>query len=128
MIEEIFDLQTPDGQMETFLYRPERDGPVPAVFLLMDAPGIREELYDMARRVATVGYAVLLPNLYYRAGRDTKYEYETVLEEGAPENVRMRAVRTEMTIPLVMGDVGAMLDWCDAQFFVKPGPVGVHGY
>ncbi len=39
----------------------------------MDAPGIREELYDMARRLATVGYYVLLPNLYYRAGRDTKY-------------------------------------------------------
>ena len=27
----------------------------------------------MARRLATVGYFVMLPNLYYRAGRDTKY-------------------------------------------------------
>jgi carboxymethylenebutenolidase len=44
-----------------------------AVFMLMDAPGIREELRDMARRLATVGYYVLLPNLYYRAGRDTIY-------------------------------------------------------
>jgi carboxymethylenebutenolidase len=37
--------------------------------MLMDAPGIREELHDMARRLATVGYYVLLPNLYYRAGK-----------------------------------------------------------
>ena len=36
--------------------------------MLMDAPGIREELHEMARRVATTGYCVLLPNLYYRAG------------------------------------------------------------
>ena len=33
----------------------------------------REELRDMARRLCTVGYYVLLPNLYYRAGRDTIY-------------------------------------------------------
>lgn len=39
----------------------------------MDAPAIRDELRDMARRLATGGYAVLLPNLYHRAGRDTTY-------------------------------------------------------
>jgi hypothetical protein len=45
----------------------------PAVFFLMDAYGVREELKDMARRLATVGYYVLLPTFYYRAGRDTIY-------------------------------------------------------
>ena len=39
----------------------------------MDAPGIREELRDMARRLATVGYCVLLSNLYYRAGREAVF-------------------------------------------------------
>jgi dienelactone hydrolase len=33
----------------------------------MDAYGVYEELKDMARRLDTVGYHVLLPNLYYRA-------------------------------------------------------------
>ncbi|MDG1107781.1 MAG: dienelactone hydrolase family protein, partial [Burkholderiaceae bacterium] len=68
MIETIIDIPTRDGLMETFICRPERGTPAPAVFMLMDAPGIRDELHDMARRLATVGYAVLLPNLYYRAG------------------------------------------------------------
>ena len=68
MIEETLDIATRDGAMETFFCRPDR-GTHPPVLFLMDAPGIREELYDMARRLATVGYAVLLPNLYYRAGR-----------------------------------------------------------
>ena len=73
MIEATLDIKTADGDMETFICRPERGGPHPAVFFLMDAPGIREELRDMARRLATVGYVVLLPNLYYRAGRDTRF-------------------------------------------------------
>src|SRR5271156_98283 len=108
MIEETLDIATEDGTMPTFLCRPERGGPAPAVLLLMDAPGIREELRDMARRLATVGYCVLLPNLYYRAGRDTIYGPQ-VLEHGSPEHQRMRAVRTKMTIPPVMEDVGTLL-------------------
>src|SRR5919202_3370491 len=103
MIEAIHDITTRAGTMETFIVHPERHGPHPAVFLLMDAPGIREELYDMARRLGTVGYFVVLPNLYYRAGRDTKYGPD-VLEHGSPEHTRMRAVRTRMTIPPVMED------------------------
>jgi len=84
-------------------------------------------LRDMARRLATVGYAVLLPNLYYRAGRDTIYGPD-VLKEGSAEHTRMRAVRTRMTIPPVMDDVAAMLAFAERQPGVKPGPVGCHGY
>ena len=126
MIEETLDIATGDGAMETFLCRPER-GLHPAVFLLMDAPGIREELRDMARRLASVGYCVLLPNLYYRAGRDTKYGPD-VLEQGSAEHTRMRAVRTKMTIPPVMADIAAMFTFIDGQAAAKPGPVGAHGY
>ncbi|TXL75440.1 dienelactone hydrolase family protein [Vineibacter terrae] len=127
MIEEILDIATKDGAMETFIVRPERNGPFPAVFFLMDAPGIREELHDMARRLGTAGYCVLMPNLYYRAGRDTKYGPD-VLEHGSAEHTRMRAVRTRMTIPPVMDDIAAMLAFVDASSEVRKGPVGCHGY
>lgn len=127
MIEQSLDLKTSAGEMETFICRPERGGAYPAVFLLMDAPGIREELRDMARRLATVGYCVLLPNLYYRAGRDTTYGSD-VLEEGSAEHARMRAVRTRMTIPPVMEDVAHMLAFVDGQPEVRRGAVGCHGY
>ncbi len=94
--------------------------------MLMDAPGIREELRDMARRLATVGYYVVLPNLYYRAGRDTMFG-PAVLEAG-PERERMRAIRTKMTIPPVMNDVADMLAFLNPQQAAKDGPVGTHGY
>src|SRR6187549_2315447 len=127
MIEETLDIATKDGGMETFLCRPERGGPFPPVIFQMDAPGIREELHDMARRLATVGYFVLLPNLYYRAGRDTKYGPD-VLEHGSAEQARMRAVRTKMTIPPMMDDVAAMIAHADSQPASKKGRVGTHGY
>ena len=126
MFEQTLDIATPDGAMETFTVRPDR-GAHPAVLMLMDAPGIRDELRDMARRLATSGYYVLLPNLYYRAGRDTIYGPD-VLQAGSAENQRMRAVRTKMTIPPVMKDVAAMLAFLDAEGMAKPGPVGTHGY
>lgn len=127
MLEQTLDLATKDGAMETFICHPERGGPYPPVLLLMDAPGIREELHDMARRLATSGYYVMLPNLYYRAGRDTKYGPD-VLKHGSEEHKRMRAVRTKMTIPPVMEDVAAMIAFADKQKAAKKGPVGTHGY
>ena len=41
--------------MPTFLFHPEHDGPHPVVLYLMDAPGIRPALRDMASRLATAG-------------------------------------------------------------------------
>jgi carboxymethylenebutenolidase len=127
MKEQILDILTKDGAIETFVCHPERGGPYPPVLFLMDAPGIREELYDMARRLATVGYYVLLPNLYYRAGKDTKYGPD-VLEKGSAEQARMRAVRTKMTIPPMMDDMAALIAFADKQKESKKGPVGTHGY
>jgi carboxymethylenebutenolidase len=127
MHEEIRDIRTRAGAMETFIVHPDRGGPHPVVIMQMDAPGIREELYDMARRLCTVGYYVLLPNLYYRAGKDTKYGPD-VLTKGSAEQARMRAVRTKMTIPPVMEDVADMLEFVATQRAAKPGPVGTHGY
>src|SRR5947207_13032166 len=122
MIEQTLDIATKAGAMETFICQPER-GAHPPVLLLMDAPGIREELRDMARRLATVGYYVLLPNLYYRAGKDTKYGPD-VLTHGSAEHGRMRAVRTKMTIPPVMEDVAALIAFVDSQKESRKGPVG----
>jgi carboxymethylenebutenolidase len=127
MIEQTLDIPTRDGAMESFICHPERHGPHPAILLLMDAPGIREELRDMARRLASIGFHVVLPNLYYRAGRDSTFG-PGVLTMGDPERDRMRAIRTKMTIPPVMSDVAAMLAFLDTQPNVKPGAVGTHGY
>jgi carboxymethylenebutenolidase len=61
MIEKQIDIPTTDGATTTFVCHPERGGPHPAIVFFMDAPAIREELRDMVRRLASVGYYVVLP-------------------------------------------------------------------
>ena len=56
MAEFEIDVVTPDGKMGSFVAHPDGKGPFPAVILYMDAPGIREELRDFARRIASQGY------------------------------------------------------------------------
>jgi len=128
MVEHQSDLPTADGAMPTFICHPERDGPHPSVLMLMDAPGIREELRDMARRLASAGYCVFLPNLYYRAGGDPMFNSQ-VLVDGSGEHKRMRAIRTKMTIPPVMRDVGALIEAVDGFDAAQTGSaIGCHGY
>jgi len=126
MIERQIDIDTRDGKSTTFIVHPERGGPHPAVFFFMDAPGIREELRDMARRIASVGYCVLLPNLYYRAG---------VMELGplprdpeSPERKRMMELMYGIDIPKVMSDLDALIAFADRDPAVKKGAAGAVGY
>jgi carboxymethylenebutenolidase len=68
VIERSVDVPTADGEMRTFVYHPEHGGPHPVVLYLMDAPGIRGVLKEMATRLASAGYYVLLPYLFHRGG------------------------------------------------------------
>ena len=67
MIETEMDITIAEGTMKTFVFHPEHDGPSPVVLYLMDAPSIRPVLKDMAMRLASAGYYVMLPFLFYRA-------------------------------------------------------------
>ena len=126
MIERKIEIVTRDGRMNTFICHPERDSPHPAIIIFMDAPGIREELRDMARRLATVGYYVMLPNLYYRSN------VEELASAAAAANVDMRQKALQLmatiNIPLVMRDVDALLAFTAQDKAASPGPMGCVGY
>ena len=68
MFETEAQIVTRNGIMPTFIARPEGGAPFPPVIVYMDAPGIREELRNIARRIAGQGYYCLLPDMYYRLG------------------------------------------------------------
>jgi carboxymethylenebutenolidase len=126
MIERQIEIVTPDGRMNTFICHPERDLPHPAIIFFMDAPGIREELRDMARRLGTVGYYVMLPNLYYRSN----VEELASAAAGANVDVRQKALQlmTTINIPMVMQDVDALLAFADQDKGASRGPMGCVGY
>jgi carboxymethylenebutenolidase len=126
MIDQQIEIPTKDGHVTTFITHPERDGPHPVILFYMDAPGIREELRDMARRLATAGYYVVLPNMYYRAG---VMEIGPIPpDEDAPERKRMFELMYSINIPLVMQDTAALLDFIATQPAASKGPIGCMGY
>lgn len=122
MIEREVDLETADGTMNTFVTHPEEGGPHPAVLFYMDAPGRREELHDMARRIATAGYFVALPNLYYRRTREFRLRRD---EAGMKE---MFAMMGHLTNGMVVSDTRALLGLVDVSEAATAGPVGAVGY
>lgn len=126
MIEQSVDIATKDGATTTFIVHPERDGPHPVVVFFMDAPAIREELRDMARRIAAVGYYVMLPNLYYRHGVMEMADLPPLAEAAARE--RMFGFMNSLSIPLVMDDADALLEFASRDPAAGAGPVGAVGY
>jgi carboxymethylenebutenolidase len=126
MIDQQIEIPTRDGTTTTFISHPERGGPFPVIIFYMDAPAIREELRDMARRLATSGYYVMLPNMYYRSG---------VMELGpippdpeAPERKRMFEHMNSIDIPMVMEDTRALLAFAGTQPAANAKIVGAVGY
>ncbi|WP_309088295.1 dienelactone hydrolase family protein [Phenylobacterium sp.] len=126
MIEQTIDIPTKDGATTTFIAHPERGGPHPIVLFFMDAPAIREELRDMARRIATVGYYVMLPNLYYRRGVLELADLPPLPE--AEARARMFELMGSIDIPMVMEDADALLDFADRDPAASQGPAGAIGY
>src|ERR1700722_1587261 len=61
-------IQEKDGPCRAGLLKPDGTGRWPAVIFYMDAFGIRPGMIQMARHLASKGYVVLLPDLYYRFG------------------------------------------------------------
>lgn len=122
MIETEIDLATRDGAMNTFITHPEEGGPHPLVIFYMDAPGKREELHDMARRIATVGYYVMLPNLYYRHVREFHLGMPGATRE------RMAELMGALSNAMVCEDTQVILDYAAGQEAAGDGPVGAVGY
>ena len=91
-----------------------------AVVLYMDVWGIREELYDIARRIATVGYYCVVRDFYYRQGR-VRHEFRDsnnrmIALAALPEADRKRvgAPPTKLSDSMVVADTGALPRFLDA--------------
>jgi carboxymethylenebutenolidase len=123
MIEMHPDIPTDDGAMNSFVVHPEEGGPFPVLLFYMDAPGKREELHDMARRLAAVGYCVVLPNLYYRRTRDFQLQSRT-----EPHLGEMFALMGTLNRGTTETDTRAMLRYADALPAADASRVGALGY
>jgi carboxymethylenebutenolidase len=134
MEERLVEIRTASATMEAFVTHPREGGPFAPVVLYMDVWGLREELFDVARRIGTVGYYCVVPDLYYRQGK-VRHEFRDEnnhmismerLDDARKELVRkpMRALTDEM----VVEDTRSLLEFMDAREPVRGGAVGALGY
>ena len=126
----MIEIPTADGSAEAYVAQ-SPGGARPGVILFMDAFGLRPQIEGMADRIASWGYTVLVPNLFFRSGRvadlvptvDLKapMEREKLFAELGP---RMQPLTAEV----MDADSAAYLDALRSLDTVSPGGVGVSGY
>jgi carboxymethylenebutenolidase len=123
----MIDIETPDGVADAYLTRPEDGARHPGVLFLMDAYGLRPRIEEMADRIAGRGYAVLAPNVFYRAGRSPVIPFPDMSDESARGDFfkHVRPLMEELTPERIAADGAAYLDELAKH---ADGPVAVTGY
>ena len=114
------DIKTPDGTADSYFVHPVK-GSAAAVLVWPDIFGLRPAMRNMAKRLAQQGYAVLVPNPFYRVGKPNA--------TGASNIKEMFAFRKGMSQATDMTDARAFIAWLDAQPQVnKNRKIGTQGY
>jgi carboxymethylenebutenolidase len=106
------EVQTADGPMVVHTRGGDGD---PPVLVLMPAPGVTDGLLEVADRLAAEGFRAIVPELYHRAGAGITF--------GPDQGQQMQAAMAGLTDPMVVADVGALLDTLPAD-----ADVGVIGF
>jgi carboxymethylenebutenolidase len=121
-------VKTPAGTCDAALVHPRAGGIVPAVIIFPDIFGLRPTMRTMAKRLAANGYAVLVPNPFYRStkapGLTLDFDFGS-----AADRAKLDAFRAPLTSDAVMQDAAAYVAFLDAHPSVdKKAPIGVVGY
>ena len=121
------EIEAPDGVAEAYLTGATGNR---GVLLYMDAIGLRPQIEDMADRIASWGYVVLAPNVFYRDGRAADLapttdlrrpeERERFFEGSVGDRVAAHdRARTQVDAPA----------WIEAlEQRAGDGPIGITGY
>ena len=98
----------------------------PGVLYYPDAGGVREAFSSMADRLAGLGYAVLLPDIYYRTPY-APFDTATLFTD-EQEFARLTALTGTLSPERVVDDAGAYLAALIASPEVSDTDLGVVGY
>jgi len=124
------DIPTPDGTADAYAACPEEDGSYPGVLLYMDIIGLRPVIKEMVTELASHGYYVLAPNVFYRHGRAPVAELPDLsrAEEREAFLGRVFPMLESHSSENAVRDAGTYLDFLARQPQVRNGKAGVTGY
>jgi carboxymethylenebutenolidase len=96
--------------------------------MFMDGIGVRPALLEVAERLASNGYYVLLPDLFYRSGPYEPMNARTIFTNPEERKVLMEKFMSRATPAGIMSDTRVFLGFLAEQPEVKPGPIAITGY
>jgi carboxymethylenebutenolidase len=120
-----------DGPADAVVARPQGDGPAPAVLVYTDAYGIRPSVHAYAERLASHGYLVLVPNVFYRHGPPPvvpDIERLMMSEDRAALFEALGPLMAAITPDAAVADARAWLGCLGQRPDVRDGPIGTVGY
>ena len=121
------EVKTPDGTADAYFVHPA-SGASPGVLIWTDILGLRPAFRQMAKRLAESGYAVLVPNPFYRLKKSP------VVPAGASfqdENIRKQVMQLAAGLnpQTHVTDATAFVGWLDSQAAVdKKKKLATTGY
>ena len=123
-------IKTPDGNCDAAFFHPTT-GKHPAVLIWPDAFGLRPSMREMGRRLAAEGFAVLVPNPFYRTDRAPQYSDVHSFNFNDP-NDRQKLFSHMGTLNEAGNpekDATAYVAWLDSQKEVsRSSRIGTQGY
>jgi carboxymethylenebutenolidase len=130
MITHKMDIRTKDGLCDVFIAYPQENGQYPVVLFVMDGFGPREYLYEMVQTIASRGYYVLLPNMFYRIRRAplTNLKFPMRAEDRPEAMKQLMPLFQSYNPEFGIRDTAVFLDFLAQQKQVLPGKIGVTGY
>lgn len=123
-------MRTPDGQCDAAFFHPTT-GKHPGVLVWTDAFGLRASMRDIGRRLAAQGYAVLVPNPYYRIAKAPLYETAAHVDFKDPATFKKLGplMASIGAAGAAEKDAQACVAFLDAQPQVDPSKkIGTQGY
>lgn len=120
-------ITTSDGTCPVTLATPRGEGPWPGVIMYPDAGGARPALSDMAEKLAGYGYAVLVPDVYYRDGDWAPFDMAKVFGD-AVERKRLFGMMSKVTPDIMASDAAAFFDYLHSRPEVSGTAFGTTGY
>ena len=129
VVTEHIDVEAADGVADAVFAHPP--GTHPAVIVFMDAYGIRPSLEALAARLASHGYAVFVPNVFYRDGRSPvvdDLQERLWAEDRSGLFDPLRPKMAALTPTAARADAKAWLAFLRGRGEADPGPIGAVGY
>ena len=120
-------ITTPDGTCPVTLATPDGEGPWPGVVMYPDAGSRRPVFDEMAQKLADYGYAVLVPDVYYRHGEYAPFDLNTAFSDPA-ERDRVMSMMGSVTPDLMAQDASAFFDYLQSRPEVSGTTFGTTGY